>query len=587
MGITGLLPFLEKATKPCHISEFRGGTVAIDGYCWLHKGASACAIQLAQGEPTQVYIHYCVKYLKLLQSYDIKPIMVFDGKNLPAKADTEAKRRESRAKAKQRARELLQLGKTDEARSYLKQSINVTPEMASMVIKECHRLSIDCIVAPYESDAQLAFFNLKGIAEVIITEDSDLVLFGCTKVMYKMDLQGCGYLVEAEKIPEAMKLTLNKYSFDKFRHMCILSGCDYLVSLHGIGLKKALKFISLTNETDPEKFLKNLPRYLNMRHLQITEEYKENFMIADATFRHQIVFDPFKKTLVPLIDPAVSGTNPKYCKNAGEITDHEKAYQVALGNLHPSNYSKLDDWSPANSNLSNNSIWSGTYKRTLSRKEQKQQIKSFFTMKKQTVAATTVVDEEIVKKEEEVQINKELSFYTQKSPKTPEKLPVKSDEDVDEDTLSPVLSQDVKKRISRFPRTENPNPNVRVISRFFCRNKTVKSETITSSQELTTDESLAELESLRLSSQPAHSNLDKEKSDLSLEEDDEPHSILCEDIDKSISDRMQPVLVSDNEQEYKICSDVEIVETMENDEKSMEQKVGMVGFNFWSSLFYF
>nr|CAH7726339.1 unnamed protein product [Callosobruchus chinensis] len=162
MGITGLLPFLDRATKPCHISEFRGATVAIDGYCWLHKGASACAIQLAQGEPTQVYIQYCVKYLKLLQSFDIKPILVFDGKNLPAKADTESKRRESRNKAKQRAAELLRLGKTDEARSYLKQSINVTPEMASMVIKECHKLSIDCIVAPYESDAQLAFFNLKG-----------------------------------------------------------------------------------------------------------------------------------------------------------------------------------------------------------------------------------------------------------------------------------------------------------------------------------------------------------------------------------------------------------------------------------------
>lgn len=52
MGITGLLPFLEKATKQCHIAEFRGGTVVVDTYCWLHKGANACAVQLAQGEET-------------------------------------------------------------------------------------------------------------------------------------------------------------------------------------------------------------------------------------------------------------------------------------------------------------------------------------------------------------------------------------------------------------------------------------------------------------------------------------------------------------------------------------------------------
>lgn len=81
---------------------------------------------------------------------------------MPAKSETESKRREARNKAKQRATELLKLGKADEARTYLKQSINITPEMASSVIKECHKLGVDCIVAPYESDAQLAFFNRKG-----------------------------------------------------------------------------------------------------------------------------------------------------------------------------------------------------------------------------------------------------------------------------------------------------------------------------------------------------------------------------------------------------------------------------------------
>lgn len=54
MGITGLLPFLEKATRNCNISEFRGSTVAIDSYCWLHKGATACADVLARGEETDV-----------------------------------------------------------------------------------------------------------------------------------------------------------------------------------------------------------------------------------------------------------------------------------------------------------------------------------------------------------------------------------------------------------------------------------------------------------------------------------------------------------------------------------------------------
>lgn len=55
MGIQGLLPFVEKASRTCHISEFRGLTVGIDSYCWLHKGAFGCAEKLVRGEDTNGY----------------------------------------------------------------------------------------------------------------------------------------------------------------------------------------------------------------------------------------------------------------------------------------------------------------------------------------------------------------------------------------------------------------------------------------------------------------------------------------------------------------------------------------------------
>lgn len=41
---------------------------------------------------------------------------------------------------------------------------------------------MDCIVAPYEADAQLAYLNKIGVAQIVVTEDSDLLLFGCDKV---------------------------------------------------------------------------------------------------------------------------------------------------------------------------------------------------------------------------------------------------------------------------------------------------------------------------------------------------------------------------------------------------------------------
>ena len=36
----------------------------------------------------------------------------------------------------------------------------------------------------------------------------------------------------------------------RFRRMCILSGCDYLPSLPGIGIAKAFKFFSRSTKRD-------------------------------------------------------------------------------------------------------------------------------------------------------------------------------------------------------------------------------------------------------------------------------------------------------------------------------------------------
>lgn len=52
MGITGLIPFLEKSSTKTHVKELKGSTVAVDTYCWLHKGAFACADRLGRGDPT-------------------------------------------------------------------------------------------------------------------------------------------------------------------------------------------------------------------------------------------------------------------------------------------------------------------------------------------------------------------------------------------------------------------------------------------------------------------------------------------------------------------------------------------------------
>ncbi|XP_055608769.1 exonuclease 1 [Uranotaenia lowii] len=348
MGITGLIPFLEKASSKCHLRDLRGQCVAIDSYCWLHKGAFSCADKLVRGEPTDLHIQYCLKYVNVLLSHDIKPILVFDGRHLPAKAMTEAKRRESRDSSRKRAAELLREGRTEEARSFLRRCVDITHEMALQLIQECRKRNVDCVVAPYEADAQLAYLNKKGIAQTVITEDSDLMLFGCSQVLFKLDLTGTGLLIRSDKLHLAMGCKEQKYTFDKFRYMCILSGCDYLDSLPGIGLAKARKFVLTTEETDIKRALAKIPAYLNMRNLVVSEEYKIEFLKADATFKHMIVYDPTERKQTRLNDPEELGTDLEYCSNAGSFIDEEMAMDLALGNVNPFSLKKLDNWHPDN-----------------------------------------------------------------------------------------------------------------------------------------------------------------------------------------------------------------------------------------------
>lgn len=48
-------------------------------------------------------------------------------------------------------------------------------------IEICRKKSIDYVVALYEADAELAFLLTQGHADFVISEDSDLLAYGCKK----------------------------------------------------------------------------------------------------------------------------------------------------------------------------------------------------------------------------------------------------------------------------------------------------------------------------------------------------------------------------------------------------------------------
>ena len=99
-------------------------------------------------------------------------------------------------------------------------------------------------------------------------------------------------LYERDNLDKVFGLRADSFSFEKFRYMCIMAGCDYLANLPGIGLAKAKTFWLKVTNPDLRKVLKKIPTYLNMPKTVVTEEYIERFIKANNTFLYQLVFDP-------------------------------------------------------------------------------------------------------------------------------------------------------------------------------------------------------------------------------------------------------------------------------------------------------
>ncbi|XP_053568256.1 exonuclease 1 [Bombina bombina] len=243
----------------------------------------------------------------------------------------------------QKGKQLLREGKLSEARECFTRSVNITSSMAHDVIKAARSEGIDCIVAPYEADSELAYLNKNGIAQAIITEDSDLLAFGCKKVILKMDKFGHGLEIDQARLGMCKHLA-DSFTEEKFRYMCILSGCDYLPSIHGIGLVKACKLLKISNNPDILKVIQKIGTYLKM-NITLPEGYIEGFIRANNTFLYQLVFDPVKRKLVPL-NPYEDGMDPTELKYAGPYIDDSVAFQIAIGNRDIHTMQQIDDYSP-------------------------------------------------------------------------------------------------------------------------------------------------------------------------------------------------------------------------------------------------
>lgn len=305
MGIKGLLQVIKPAMQVEYLQNFKGKRIAVDGYAWLHKAAYGCCVELCRGEKPTAWMRYFISLVDLLLNYDIVVTLVFDGSALPMKAGTETDRENSRQSNLKKAEEYARNGDHTTARMYYSRAVDITPRMAAEVIQVIRRTrpSVHVIVSPFEADAQLSYLCLHNLVDMVISEDSDTIPYGCKDIIFKLERDGsCQRLLLSDLQTQIIdKFDLRAFDADMILAMCILSGCDYLDSIKGMGLKTAYKMIikhrTAENTLKTLRVAGQLPIIPCIHHPGVDLlQYELDFYNAMMTFAHQVIFDPITRT---------------------------------------------------------------------------------------------------------------------------------------------------------------------------------------------------------------------------------------------------------------------------------------------------
>jgi 5'-3' exonuclease len=206
-----------------NISELRGKKIAVDISIYLYKY-----------ESTDALLENMYLMLATFRQYDIIPIFIFDGKPPPEKRELLQKRQEDKTAAKNEWHKLKgQLENTAEKNEIIatmdvlkKQFIYITREKIEQVKNLIRAYGATYYDAIGEADELCAMLVMKKKAWACLSEDMDLFVYGCNRVLRYFSLTNQSIVLYYTKgILENLNMTQKE-----FREICVLSGTDYNIN---------------------------------------------------------------------------------------------------------------------------------------------------------------------------------------------------------------------------------------------------------------------------------------------------------------------------------------------------------------------
>ncbi|GFH58334.1 hypothetical protein CTEN210_14810 [Chaetoceros tenuissimus] len=267
---------------------------------------------------------------RISREFGIELVLVIDGDDLPCKQAVNAKRREDRAAAYQKGLQFERRGDLQEARKQFAKACSISHEVRRELVLQCQAKQIRFLVAPYEADAQLAYLSHRGIVDAVISEDSDLLAYGCPRVLFKLDMKtGKGDEIQIMKdLASNTPLSFQNWNHDMFVLMCILAGCDYFEGVPGIGIQTAYKLVRV--HRTPYKIFEAL-----RMGAKLPRGFEEAFCVAYRTFRHQRVYCTTEQIVRPLFPIQVQLSPNEEWNFIGPAIEKSLAISIATGVIHP------------------------------------------------------------------------------------------------------------------------------------------------------------------------------------------------------------------------------------------------------------
>ncbi|SGZ56370.1 CIC11C00000000597 [Sungouiella intermedia] len=338
MGVTGLLQQIKDIQEPISLSKYKGKTLAVDTYGWLHRGLILCAQDLCTDAPTRGYVTSVMKKVDMLRHFGVEPYMVFDGSPLPTKEGTHLERKQKREKAREEATNLMKKGNRKLAWKEFMKAAAVTPEMAKSVMVELDRKHVKYVVAPYEADPQMVYLEKLGLVDGILSEDSDLLVFGCTKLITKLNDYGECIEIDRNNLVQLKRMPyLATFTPAQWRLIAILSGCDYTKGIPGVGLKTAFNIVQKLGSLD------KIVASLKADNKIVPDDFMEEALRADLAFQYQKVFDPLEHVLRTLNDYSdsldIEMEFVELC--CGRTLEKDLHAGICTGKVHPESHGML------------------------------------------------------------------------------------------------------------------------------------------------------------------------------------------------------------------------------------------------------